>query len=142
MDSLRVTGLNEIVWRNLTGSGTETAGHLAQINRMTLMWCSFGPEPMILRTYGTARTLDPRDTDFAALVAPFAPHLSARQILRAPNRDGAGKLQLCGAFHGIPSRPTGARNLNEQQRPGGHCAILGKHQPGNDRRRTNPYPGS
>ena len=31
MDSLRVMGPNRIVWRNLTGSGNETAGHLAQI---------------------------------------------------------------------------------------------------------------
>ena len=29
MDCLRVLGPNRIVWRNLTGSGNETAGHLA-----------------------------------------------------------------------------------------------------------------
>ena len=54
MDSLRVMGPNRIVWRNLTGSGNETAGLLAQINRMTLMWCGFEAKPMILRVYGSA----------------------------------------------------------------------------------------
>ncbi|WP_299023823.1 pyridoxamine 5'-phosphate oxidase family protein [uncultured Sulfitobacter sp.] len=80
MDSLRVLGPNRIIWRNLTGSGNETAGHLARINRITLMWCGFETRPMILRAYGTARTLHPRDAEFEALNAQFPPDLGARQI--------------------------------------------------------------
>ncbi|MEM1075192.1 MAG: pyridoxamine 5'-phosphate oxidase family protein [Pseudomonadota bacterium] len=80
MDSLRVLGPNRIVWRNLTGSGNETAGHLAQSNRMTLMWCSFGAKPMILRTFGSARTLHPRDSAFEDLNALFPFSHGARQI--------------------------------------------------------------
>lgn len=80
MDSLRVMGPNRIVWRNLTGSGNETAGHLAQINRITLMWCSFTAKPMILRAFGTAHTLHPRDPEFAELNADFPPSDGARQI--------------------------------------------------------------
>ena len=80
MDSLRVLGPNRIIWRNLSGSGNETAGHLARINRMTLMWCSFEKTPMILRTYGSARTLHPRDPAFAALNDDFPPSHGARQI--------------------------------------------------------------
>ncbi|MDK3016174.1 pyridoxamine 5'-phosphate oxidase family protein [Pseudodonghicola flavimaris] len=80
MDSLRVLGPNRILWRNLTGSGNETAGHLRQVNRMTLMWCGFEKRPLILRAYGHARTLHPRDADFAALDARFAPSPGARQL--------------------------------------------------------------
>ncbi|MEM9639063.1 MAG: pyridoxamine 5'-phosphate oxidase family protein [Pseudomonadota bacterium] len=80
MDSLRVLGPNRIAWRNLTGSGNETAGHLAQLNRMTLMWCGFEAKPMILRAYGTARTLHSRDDDFDGLNALFPPSFGARQI--------------------------------------------------------------
>ncbi len=80
MDSLRVLGPNRILWRNLTGSGNETAGHLKQINRMTLMWCSFERRPLILRAYGTARTLHPRDPEFAELNAGFPEILGPRQI--------------------------------------------------------------
>lgn len=80
MDSLRVMGPNRIVWRNLTGSGNETAGHLAQINRMTLMWCSFTAKPMIMRAYGTAETLHPRDADFDAMNGLFPAAGGARQI--------------------------------------------------------------
>ena len=80
VDSLRVLGPNRIVWMNLTGSGNETAGHLLEINRMTLMWCSFTTRPMILRTYGTARTHHIGDDDWDALAAHFPDHRSARQI--------------------------------------------------------------
>jgi hypothetical protein len=80
MDSLRVAGPNRIYWRNLTGSGNETAGHLLRVNRMTLMWCGFEKRPLILRAYGTARTLHARDPEFADLNAAFPPSLGARQI--------------------------------------------------------------
>lgn len=80
MDSLRVLGPNRIIWRNLTGSGNETAGHLGQINRMTLMWCGFEKQAMIMRAYGTAKTLHPRDSEFAAFNETFPESNGARQI--------------------------------------------------------------
>ena len=80
MDSLRVLGPNRILWRNFTGSGNETAGHLAQSNRMTLMWCSFDKQPMILRAYGTARTIHPRDDDWTELSAFFPEQPGVRQL--------------------------------------------------------------
>jgi len=80
MDSLRVLGPTRILWRNLTGSGNETAGHLKQLNRMTVMWCGFDRRPMIMRAYGTARTIHPRDTDWTALNGHFDDFDGARQL--------------------------------------------------------------
>lgn len=80
MDSLRVLGPNRIIWRNATGSGNETAGHLLQINRMTLMWCSYTLKPLILRTYGSARTIHRRDPDWDELNGHFPPFDGARQV--------------------------------------------------------------
>ena len=80
MDSLRVMGPNRILWMNLTGSGNETAGHLLENTRMTLMWCSFETRPLILRAYGTAHTVHEGDEDWTALAQHFPPHRSARQI--------------------------------------------------------------
>lgn len=80
MDSLRILAPNRIVWRNLTGSGNETAGHLKINPRMTLMWCGFEARPMILRCYGTAQTRHPRDAAFADLNALFPDSIGARQI--------------------------------------------------------------
>lgn len=80
MDSLRILSPTRILWRNVTGSGNETAGHLLQVNRMTLMWCSFSTKPMILRAFGSARTLHPRDDMWDEMNAHFPEFIGARQI--------------------------------------------------------------
>jgi hypothetical protein len=45
LDSLRVIDATKIVWLNLTGSGNETAAHVRENKRMTLMLCSFEKQP-------------------------------------------------------------------------------------------------
>ncbi|MFG5381102.1 pyridoxamine 5'-phosphate oxidase family protein [Yoonia sp. R2-816] len=80
MDSLRVMGDTRIVWLNLTGSGNETAAHLRDTNRMTLMFCAFEGDALILRVYGTATVLHPHDTGWDEAVAQFPPMAGSRQI--------------------------------------------------------------
>ena len=80
MDSLRVMDANRILWRNSTGSGNETAGHLRLDPRMTLMWCSFAAQPLILRCYGAARTLHIGEAGWDDANARFPPDRAARQI--------------------------------------------------------------
>lgn len=79
-DSLRVLGDNHIRWLNLSGSGNETAGHLRRQNRITLMFCSFEGDAMILRVYGTAAVLHPHDAGWASAAASFPAYAGARQI--------------------------------------------------------------
>lgn len=80
-DSLRVLGPNEIVWLNLTGSGNETTAHLRSCNRITLMWCSFAGPPLILRAYGTADVVHPRDDRWRRYAELIPPPLGARQYI-------------------------------------------------------------
>lgn len=80
MDSLRVVNPNRVVWLNSTGSGNETAAHLLENNRMTVMFCAFEGPPMILRLYGQARAIHPRDAEWNGLYALFEPLPGARQI--------------------------------------------------------------
>lgn len=82
MDSLRVTGPQEIIWLNLTGSGNETAAHVLENGRMTLMWCAMEGKPLILRAYGTATTLHPGQEGWEALAGQLPQHPGARQIFR------------------------------------------------------------
>ncbi len=82
MDSLRVIDEQTIIWRNLTGSGNETATHLQHINRITLMWCAFEGKPMILRCYGTAQTFHINDPEFSEYNRLFPLDNGARQIFK------------------------------------------------------------
>ena len=81
MDSLRVLGPRRIAWLNLTGSGNETAAHLQSAPRITLMFCSFDREPLILRVYGSARAIHRREPGWAEAVAAFPPLPGARQVI-------------------------------------------------------------
>lgn len=81
LDTLRVLGPNRVAWLNLTGSGNETAAHLLELNRITLMFCAFEGKPNILRLYGTATVFHPRDAEWAALSQLFPALPGARQVL-------------------------------------------------------------
>jgi len=81
LDTLRIKGSHHLSWLNLTGSGNETAAHLLENSRMTLMFCALEGDPLILRLYGQARAIHPRDADWEALLGGFPPLPGARQII-------------------------------------------------------------
>ena len=80
MDSLRVLDKKRVVWLNLPGSGNETAAHVQEDPRMTLMFNAFEGPPMILRLYGKARAIHRNDAEWEELYALFDPLPGARQI--------------------------------------------------------------
>ena len=52
MDTFRcLEGGRRFAYLDLTGSGNETAAHLAENGRMTVMFCSFSEQPLILRRH-------------------------------------------------------------------------------------------
>ncbi len=80
MDSLRVLGPNRVLWLNASGSGNETAAHIQSSSRMTLLWCSFEGDPLILRIYGHARAIHKNDVDWSELSKLFPDIPGARQL--------------------------------------------------------------
>ncbi|MTB53734.1 pyridoxamine 5'-phosphate oxidase family protein [Lewinella sp. W8] len=80
MDALRVISPGRILWLNVTGSGNETAAHVLENQRMTLMWCAFTGAPLILRVYGTARVIHEGDEAWENLAAQLPSLPGARQI--------------------------------------------------------------
>ena len=80
MDSLRVVDDRRILWLNVTGSGNETAAHLLENQRITMMMCSFEGAPNILRIYGKGRAIHPKDTDWDDVVSLFPETPGTRQI--------------------------------------------------------------
>lgn len=80
MDSFRVLGNSRVAWLNVTGSGNETAAHVALAPRMTIMFCAFEGPPMILRLYGEARAIHHNDPDWGAMSGLFPALPGARQV--------------------------------------------------------------
>ncbi len=80
MDSLRVLSPNRVVWLSVTGSGNESAAHIQELNRMTLMFCAFEGRPMILRLYGKADVIYPRHERWEELKRQFPDLPGTRQI--------------------------------------------------------------
>jgi Pyridoxamine 5'-phosphate oxidase len=107
LDSLRVLSPRRVVWLNGTGSGNETAAHLLDTNRITIMFCSFAREPLILRLFGSARTVQPGDGDWDELVGLFPAMPGARQVY-----DVDVDLVLTSCGYGVPRMElTGQRDL-------------------------------
>lgn len=80
LDALHIISPTQLIWLNLTGSGNETAAHLLSLNRMTIMMCSFEGSPLILRIYGTAKTIHTNDKEWDTYFKHFPAYPGARQI--------------------------------------------------------------
>ncbi|MGK2953827.1 MAG: pyridoxamine 5'-phosphate oxidase family protein [Thiobacillus sp.] len=81
MDSLRVIADTRVAYLDLTGSGNETAAHLKHDGRLTMMWCSFEAEPLILRLYGRGRAVRRQDAEWGDLRRHFHALPGERQII-------------------------------------------------------------
>lgn len=80
MDSFRVYNENRVLWLNVTGSGNETAAHLLENERITMMMCSFEGAPNILRLYGKGKEIKEGDPNWEELIALFPETPGTRQI--------------------------------------------------------------
>lgn len=83
LDTLRVLGPKRVAYLDLTGSGNETAAHVAENGRLTLMVAAFEGKPRIVRLYCRARVVTRADASWDELAARFPAHPGARQIVDA-----------------------------------------------------------
>ncbi len=82
IDTFRCLDSHTVAYLDLTGSGNETSAHLIENGRMTIMFCSFTQQPLILRLYGQGTVIRPRDAEWGRLDRLFLPTPGARQIIK------------------------------------------------------------
>jgi hypothetical protein len=116
-DTFAVLGPHTVAYVDLTGSGAETIAHLQQNGRITIMFCSFGKQPKILRIYGRGRVVLPGSPDWPALAARFSlngTQGASRRDRRAIIVVEADRIaDSCG--YAVPRmKVTGERDLLEQ----------------------------
>jgi hypothetical protein len=82
LNTFRVLGSRRVGYLDGTGSGNETAAHLADNGRITFMFCAFTESPLILRIYGKGRAIHPRDEEWRQFRPLFgAPLPGERQLI-------------------------------------------------------------
>jgi Pyridoxamine 5'-phosphate oxidase len=84
LSSFRVLGQNDVAYLDCTGSGSETRAHLmaSDDKRLTIMFCAFEGDPIILRLYGQGHSLMRGTPEYTALLPHFEEVPGARQIVR------------------------------------------------------------
>jgi hypothetical protein len=73
-DTFAVLSPQSVAYLDLTGSGCETAAHLRENGRITVMFCAFSGPPKIVRLYGRGRVVAGSDPAFAGLATHFSGH--------------------------------------------------------------------
>lgn len=81
IDGLSIIDDHTVAYLDLTGSGNETAAHIKENGRLTIMLCSFQGQPKILRIYGKGRSVQPGDEGWDELIARFPKREGVRQVI-------------------------------------------------------------
>lgn len=81
IDTFRCLDFQQVAYLDLTGSGNETAAHLAQNGRITVMFCSFTDRPLILRLYGSGEVISPDRPEWDRLIGKFPDLPGKRQLI-------------------------------------------------------------
>lgn len=80
-DTFRILNPTTVAYLDFNGSGVETIAHLKENGRIVLMFCAFQGAPNILRLHGHGRSVEPRENEFAGLLAEFPAYESVRSII-------------------------------------------------------------
>ena len=79
-NTFKIIDKNTILWLNYFGSGNETAAHLLDDNRMTIMFCAFENEALILRLYCKTKCIQKKDAEWNKYIGHFENTNAARQV--------------------------------------------------------------
>lgn len=81
MHTFRCLDSTTVAYLDLTGSGNETSAHIAENGRLTIMFCSFVGNPLILRLYGQGEVIRPCDRTWSSWLQSFEKLPGTRQIV-------------------------------------------------------------
>ena len=79
-DTFKIIDENTILWLNYFGSGNETAAHLLEDNRMTIMFCAYEGNANILRLYCESTCIQEKDENWEDYISHFSVKRASRQV--------------------------------------------------------------
>ncbi len=80
LDCFRIISPTEVCYLDYIGSGNETAAHLLDDGRITVMFNSFTRNALIMRLYGSGRSHRRGSVRFEELIELFEDSIGVRQI--------------------------------------------------------------
>jgi hypothetical protein len=80
-DTFRVLNSRRVAYLDMTGSGNETAAHVTENSRLTIMACSFSGRPQIVRLYCRGRVVSRNSPEGVELLTRFPNQFGTRQII-------------------------------------------------------------
>ncbi|HPI55283.1 MAG TPA: pyridoxamine 5'-phosphate oxidase family protein [Chitinophagaceae bacterium] len=80
LDTFRILSPSRVAYLDFAGSGNETSAHILENQRITILFCSFAKNPMILRLYGKGSVIKPSQADWDATYALFNTQVHCRQL--------------------------------------------------------------
>ena len=134
MDSLRVLSDRRVAYLDLTGSGNETAAHLAHDGRMTMMWCSFDADPLILRLYGRGSAVRRQDPEWGELRHRFPDLPGERQLIVLDIESVQTSCGYAVPLYTYRRRAGHPGALGREKGRGGFAGLLAREKPGQHRR--------
>ena len=81
LDALRVIDAVTVTYLDLTGSGNETAAHVTENGRLTIMFCAFDGNPKILRLFCRGEIVTRGTRGWAEALARFPTLPGIRQVV-------------------------------------------------------------
>jgi len=81
IDTFRCLDEKTVAYLDLTGSGNETAAHIRENGRLTIMFCSFAGNALILRLYGRGEVIHQSSEKWNNFSANFGDFVGTRQII-------------------------------------------------------------
>jgi len=80
LDCFRILSPNQVAYLDFIGSGNETAAHLREDDRITIMFNSFSRNALIMRLYGHGESHAPGSKKFESLMSLYEQAPGIRQI--------------------------------------------------------------
>ena len=99
-DTLRILDDYSLVYLDYYGSGNDTALHLAENGKITLMWCSFDSEPCVLKVFGRGKVISKGTEEFTRMIKTCFPNYKEAILRQMFSVKIHGAMTSCG--NGVP----------------------------------------
>ena len=122
-DTFAILDERTVTYLDLTGSGAETAAHLRDDGRITLMFCAISGLPRILRLYGQGRIVLPSEERWDELAAWFPARRGARAVVVGEGERIADSCGYAVPLHDYATDRSPIRPVGRAQGRGRHGRL-------------------